>query len=158
MTKQHPYMDIHMDIHIWVPRDPLGGIPWGGIPWGDRWDLGTDGTLGPMGPGPQGPWASRTPDHKTAASRYFLRGYFIDTRPGPGRARCRMPGYRAGPPFPPPRPQAQLPARRSLPLPPRAVRPGCRARCRLPGPVPDPRLPGRPSGIPVFWYSDIPNS
>ena len=46
--------------HIWVPRDPLGGIPWGGIPWG------ADGTLGPMGPwdrwdlglkdpGPQGP-------------------------------------------------------------------------------------------------------
>ena len=48
-------MDIHMDIHIWVPKDPLGGIPWGGIPWGDRWDLGTDGTLGPMRPGPQGP-------------------------------------------------------------------------------------------------------
>ena len=35
-----------------------GSLGWdtlGGIPWGDRWDLGTDGTLGPMGPGPQGP-------------------------------------------------------------------------------------------------------
>ena len=50
-------MNIHMDIHIWVPRDPWGGSmdTLGGIPWGDRWDLGTDGTLGPMGPGPQGP-------------------------------------------------------------------------------------------------------
>ena len=46
--------------HIWVPRDPLGGIPWVGYLGG------TDGTLGPMGPwdrwdlglkdpGPQGP-------------------------------------------------------------------------------------------------------
>ena len=58
--------------------DTLGG-PMG--PW-DRWDLGTDGT-----------WASRTPDHKTD-SRYFLQGYFIDTRPGPAW------------PAPPPPPQA----------------------------------------------------
>ena len=51
-------MDIHMDIHIWVPRDPCGGSmdtlggPMG--PWDrwDRWDLGL------MDP------------------RYFLRGYF----------------------------------------------------------------------------------
>ena len=58
--------------------DTMGG-PMG--PW-DRWDLGL------KDPGPQGPWASRTPDHKTD-SRYFLRGYFIDTRSGPARARCR---------------------------------------------------------------------
>ena len=76
-------MIIHMDIHIWVPRDPLGGIPWGGIPWGDRWDLGTDGTLGPMGPGPQGPWASRTPDHKTAYRLYYEVVYRYPARPGP---------------------------------------------------------------------------
>merc|ERR1712110_173832 len=62
----YPHEYIHMDIslwiypyHIWVPRDPLGGIPWVGYlgwdtlggpmgPW-DRWDLGL------MDPGPQGP-------------------------------------------------------------------------------------------------------
>ena len=55
-------MNIHMDIHIWVPRDPWGGSmdtlggPMG--PW-DRWDLGTDGT-----------WASRTPD---TSSELFYR-------------------------------------------------------------------------------------
>ena len=43
-----------MDIHIWVPRDPLGGI--------HGYLGGTDGTLRPMGPaagpdrpGPAGP-------------------------------------------------------------------------------------------------------
>ena len=41
-----------------------GSLGWDTLGWdtmGGRWDLGTDGTLGPMGPGPQGPWASRTP-------------------------------------------------------------------------------------------------
>ena len=63
-------MNIHMDIHIWVPRDPWGGSmdtlggPMG--PW-DRWDLGL------MDP------------------RYFLRGYFLrvvyryPAQPGPAR-------------------------------------------------------------------------
>ena len=64
-------MNIHMDIHIWVPRDPWGGSmdtlggPMG--PW-DRWDLGTDGT-----------WASRTPDTSSEDTSSEL---FIDTRPG----------------------------------------------------------------------------
>ena len=67
-------MDIHMDIHIWVPRDPWGGSmdtlggPMG--PW-DRWDLGTDGT-----------WASRTPDTSSEDTSSEL---FIDTRPGPAQ-------------------------------------------------------------------------
>merc|ERR1712083_733686 len=75
--------------HIWVPRDPLGGIPWGGIPWG------ADGTLGPMGPwdrwdlglkdpGPQGP-----PIIKLDID--FIMKLFIDTRPGPARPGLARP-------------------------------------------------------------------
>jgi len=72
-------MNIHMDIHIWVPRDTWGGSmdtlggPMG--PW-DRWDLGL------MDP------------------RYFLRGYFLrvvyryPARPGPARAGSTQPAHR----------------------------------------------------------------
>ena len=50
----------------WNPWDPWNSmesmdstIPWGPwgnsrIPWGERWGLGIDGALGPMGFGPQG--------------------------------------------------------------------------------------------------------
>ena len=89
--------------HIWVPRDPLGGIPWGGIPWGDRWDLGTDGTLGPMGPGPQGPpfGIFEYGGLFNAPVRRKFRIPVPDPRlPGPGAgypaagpgAGCRLPG------------------------------------------------------------------
>ena len=79
--------------HIWVPRDPLGGIPWVGYLGG------TDGTLGPMGPwdrwdlglkdpGPQGPPIINA----TRITRIPNTGAY----PGAGspaiRARCR-PGY-----------------------------------------------------------------
>ena len=83
--------------HIWVPRDPLGGIPWGGIPWGDRWDLGTDGTLGPMGPGPQGPPIMKL---DIGPVKRKFRNARPGRIPGPGRsgpdagpgAGCRLPG------------------------------------------------------------------
>ena len=74
--------------HIWVPRDPLGGIPWVGYLGG------TDGTLGPMGPWDRWDLGLKDP-------RYFLRGYFLrvvyryPARPGP--ARPAGSGCRAGP-------------------------------------------------------------
>ena len=76
---EKPYIENIMDYNGF-PRIPEGDpwIPWGGIPWGDRWDLGTDGTLGPMGPGPQGP-----PIIKLDID--FIKKLFIDIRlPGPG--------------------------------------------------------------------------
>ena len=98
-------MNIHMDIHIWVPRDPWGGSmdtlggPMG--PW-DRWDLGTDGT-----------WASRTPDTSSEDT---------SSKDTSSISRCRMPSYPG--PVPDPRlpgPGAGYPA----------AGPG--AGCRLPG-------------------------
>merc|ERR1712091_38750 len=96
-------MDIHIWISIWIsiygfPGIP-GGDPW--IPWGVRWDLGTDGNFGPMGPGPQGP--PILPPRILPPSCLSIPGPAGPARPGrPGRpgpvlaagpgARCPAPG------------------------------------------------------------------
>ena len=89
------YFDYIMDYNIWIsiwlsiygfPGIP-GGDPW--IPWGDRWDLGTDGTLGPMGPGPQGP-PILPPRILPPSLTGPCKGLTGRARPVPDR--CRMPG------------------------------------------------------------------
>ena len=82
-------MDYNIGYNIWIsiygfPGIP-GGDPW--IPWGDRWDLGTDGTLGPMGPGPQGPPILPP---RILPPRILHR--YPGARSPATQARCRLPG------------------------------------------------------------------
>merc|ERR1712110_1325606 len=130
--------------YIWVPRDPLGEIPWVGY-LGVGYHGGTDGTLGPMGPwdrwdlGTDGTWASGTLGLKDPGPQ----GPPIINLIGPGQnGKFRKRG-------PIPVPDPRLPG-------PGAGYPATRARCRISScragnsyPGPDPRLPGPGAGYPA---------